>query len=144
MPNSAQILEAIHEDAKKPLDLRTLAAAVDVEIESAIVEAGLNRDNATHRRQIIESLAIRKLDALETHEANVNKLVGHHPLWKSTAATIIAYEQRYGSIDDDPELLFKESHTVTPQREAATMQLSRSTTFPPCWPGPLQRKFEHA
>ncbi|MBC3484008.1 S-type pyocin domain-containing protein [Pseudomonas sp. SWRI77] len=132
MPNSAQILEAIHEDAKKPLDLRTLAAAVDVEIESAIVEAGLNRDNATHRRQIIESLAIRKLDALETHEANVNKLVGHHPLWKSTAATIIAYEQRYGSIDDDPELFIQRitySYAAARSRDYAAVEIYYFSTL---------------
>ncbi|HDS1735906.1 hypothetical protein [Pseudomonas sp. BP8] len=107
-PTPAQTLEAIHEDAKTSLDLQTLSAAVDVEIESAIAEAGLNRDNPDHRTQILESLAIKKLDAFEIHEANVNKLLGHHPLWKSTAATLHAYEQRYGKIDDDPGTCLRE------------------------------------
>jgi len=124
LPTPSQLLEAIKKESAGKFQLNSIVPTTTDEIATLVANRYAGDDNA--QIYAMEDLVIQKIDALPALDAQVQQLLGFTPSWRSTEAVMSSYEQRYGSVVDNPDLFVQritQSYVYARARDFSALQL---------------------
>ncbi|MEA5670336.1 S-type pyocin domain-containing protein [Pseudomonas sp. MH2] len=118
------MLEAIKKESAGKFQLNSIVPTTTDEIATLVANRYAGDDNA--QIYAMEDLVIQKIDALPALDAQVQQLLGFTPSWRSTEAVMSSYEQRYGSVGDNPDLFVQrltQSYAYSRARDFSALQI---------------------